>query len=681
VPTLERISKTAAASSVLLILVLALGVHPDMTPTLRVLIGAALVLGWFSGSPSRPLVHGWIVVAVLSPAILRPLTHREGPVLDLVWMAGLAGGLLRLVPWSRWTLPPRWSVLIGGWALALSFAWPILVAREIGFDAAALRDVGAINSWAQMSAPQVVGWVTYVVLIQLLGALWFDWAMNVFSTSRGRIPGMIHALWMAASVASVVAIIQGTFDFGFLSSEFWASLRRATGTMLDANGYGMTAALAAPVAFLAVSARVPAQPAAVVIFAINWAGMWMSGSRTALLSGAVATGALVIGLSRTLRTGAQPRRTLAMWALVAALTLGLIAGGTVGPLRRMQEIPKGIAALATLWNRGGYGTVALRMTADYPLTGVGVGSYRVIAPDYWRTMANDALALDNAQNWWRHQIAELGVFGGAPIIAFSLLVGWRVFFGRRGHLDVTAAPGASDDLATVWTVRGLLLGLAASSLFGMATQSPVVLIWMFSLVAWLLTLLPDVRSPDELRDRRMAVAWIVACTLAVAYAAGHLMLARGSLSVAHRAERSHREYIVGAYPPEPLPNANEFRWTKQNARFVWPAKTRWIVVRFWAHHPDIATNPVRVTVSSPCGVLFDETISTMAPIGVGITLPEGLPALAASLHVSRTWKPSSLGGDDDRDLGVGIVADFLTDPALALAQHRTLDLSACRAGI
>ena len=128
----------------------------------------------------------------------------------------------------------------------------------------------------------------------------------------------------------------------------------------------------------------------------------------------------------------------------------------------------------SLWDRGGYGPIALRMTREYPLTGVGAGSYRVLAPDYHRAMANDTLPLDNAQNWWRHQIAELGVFGGALVIAFSVLVAWRVLAGREVGHDVAAAS----------TARGLLLGLGVTSLFGMPTQNPLVLCWFFALVAW-----------------------------------------------------------------------------------------------------------------------------------------------------------------------------------------------------
>ena len=122
-----------------------------------------------------------------------------------------------------------------------------------------------------------------------------------------------------------------------------------------------------------------------------------------------------------------------MWipcGVIAVLAVMLLHGhGEPDPARARYSA--GRAGLASLWNRGGYGPIALRMTREFPLTGVGAGSYRILAPDYWRAMANDALPLDNAQNWWRHQIAELGVFGGALIIAFSVLVAWRVLTGRE----------------------------------------------------------------------------------------------------------------------------------------------------------------------------------------------------------------------------------------------------------
>ena len=674
-PLLERASKAAATTSVLLILALMLAVQPEMTWLLRGLTVAALVAGWFIGAlglrVAAPLGHPffWLFVAAIAPALLRLLAGREGPVLDIVWMAGLAGSLLRTTEWSRWTMPFPWNVLIGGWTLALSLSWPVLVAREIGFRVSGFHDAGVINSSSLISAPQAAVWILYIVLAQLIGALWFEWARE--KAARLKSPILMNALWAGATVASVVAIVQGTIDLGFLSTEFWAAERRATGTMLDANAYGVCAALAAPIGFLGMRALVPRWPAAAIaVFAVNLAGMWLSGSRTAaLVCGGIGTGALFIGLWRERRSAPSHSQPLGMWIAggLAVVAVVLIAG-TASPIRRALDIPPGRAGLMFLWDRGGYGPIAVRMTREYPLTGVGAGSYRVLAPDYHRAMANDALPLDNAQNWWRHQIAELGVFGGALIIAFSVLVGWRVLTGREGDPDVASAS----------TVRGLLLGLGLTSMFGMPTQNPLVLYWFLALVAWFAWLVPDPLPRRQTSTAEPRIAWIVATALAIAYAAGHLLLAGGSLHPLQRAQRANRDYVIGAYPPEPLPESNEFRWTGGEARFFWAVKSPFMAVRFWAHHPDVTAQPVHVTLTSPCGVLFDEDLSSDSSMSVGMALPEGQRTLEATLRVSRTWTP---GGGDDRQLGVGIVADFSKDPAFATTQLRAVKLPACAGGI
>ena len=678
-PPIERASKIAATTSVLLILALMLAVHPDMTWLLRGLTVAALVSGWFAFAirfPPAGQTIFWLFVGAIAPALLRLLAGREGPVLDIVWMAGLAGALLRTTQWSRWAMPFPWNVLIGGWTLALSLSWPVLVAREIGFRLSGFHDVGAINSWSLMPAPQAAVWILYVVLAQLIGALWFEWARE--KAAQLQSPILLNGLWAGATVASVVAIVQGTISIGFLSTEFWASLRRATGTMLDANSYGVCAALAAPIGFLGMRALVPHAPAAAVaVFAINFAGMWLSGSRTALFTcGLVGAAALMVGLWRERRTTSSSMTQTMMWSTVGVIAVlaVLLLTATASPIQRALDIPAGREGLASLWNRGGYGPIALRMTREFPLTGVGAGSYRILAPDYWRAMANDALPLDNAQNWWRHQIAELGVFGGALIIAFSLLVAWRVLSGRERD-------GRDRDVASASTVRGLLIGLGITSFFGMPTQNPLVLYWFLGLVAWFAWLVPDPVLHRDTHAREPRVAWVVAAALAVAYAAGHLLLAAGPLHPAQRAQHASRDYVIGAYSTEPLPEGNEFRWTGREARFIWAAKTRYMAIRFWAHHPDIGSKPVHVTVTSPCGLLFDEDLASDASMSLGMALPEGQRTLEATVRVSRTWSPSDAGEPDERRLGVGIVADFSKDQTFATSQLRAVKLSGCGGGI
>lgn len=684
-PAIETLSKRAALVSALLAVVLQIACQPDATPVIRAAATVAVFAGWLAARPDRGGAQTfWLAVGILSPALLRLATGREGPVLDLIWMAGLTGALVRAVSWRTWTFPPAWRVLAGGWALVITCGWPVLVAREINFRPVGLLDLGAINSSAGLSAPRVVAWILWVVLVQLIGLLWLDWLMgrlartrpDTTSDDKGPLPLVIHGLWCAATAASLVAIVQGTVAIGFLSSPNWASLRRATGTMLDANGYGVLAAIGGPVAYVALrSSRLHRRvPLAVAALAANLAGMWMSGSRLALLCASAG----MLGLA----AGEWVQHPRARARLLAGLATGLVAigivlgttGVAVGPIARLRELPAAGSHLATaLVDRGGYGLIARRMLREYPLTGVGIGSYHVIAPDYGRMLMDQQLPFDNAQNWWRHQAAELGLLGGLPVLLWSLVIAWQVLTRRV----------ARRDRATARPLRGLLIGVGAASLLGVPTQSPPVLLAFLLVVAWLATLqvrqsvspddgvspgaavLPhrhhadarwDVRAPDPWWT---GAAWTVVLVLALAYAGGHLLLARGSLSPATRALRSGRNYASRAYPPEVWPEMGPFQWTRGDTEFFWRAATRWLVIRVRAQHPDIAGHPVQVRITSRCGTLMDVALHDTDTFSVGVELPQEQSAVDARVRVSRTWRPAAFGSIDPRTLGVALTSGFV----------------------
>ncbi|MBI2828066.1 MAG: O-antigen ligase family protein [Acidobacteria bacterium] len=672
--SVEAATKIATVASAILIVSVQLGVNPDATWALRTIGSFMFVAGWLSGRFSRQWFPAlWVAGAVLAPAVLRLFAQREGPVLDLAWMAGAVGYLARTVPWSRWNLPPWWRLLLGGWGLTLALAWPVIGGREIAFDVDLLADAGAINSWALLSASQAVSWTLYVVVVQLVGLLWLDWIVGSFREDSDRLPSLIHGLWIGTTIASLVAIYQGLVDPTFLSTSPWASLDRATGTMLDANAYGMSASIAGAVGFVVLrwQRRRCALPAAFGVLAINWVGMGMSGSRTALLCALPATLPMAIELWRS--RGQTGRARLAITAVAVLAAIGW--AGAVGPVRRMLDLQlSGGQAIQTLWNRGGagvqggYGTIANQMVREYPLTGVGPGSYHIIAPDYWRLMTDNRLQFDNAQNWWRHQAAEFGLLGGVLIFIWSGIVAWAVLTSR-------VRPDRSGAGAIIrWTI----VGIGATSIFGVPTQSPALLLWLFALVAWLTVAWRDARRPTAEEERSVPLAlWLVATGLALGYSAAHLMYARGSLAVAERARRAHHQYVVGAHPPELLPAGSQFRWTRgKETRVVWPATTRWPVIVLWVDHPDIVVEPVRVTLTTPCGVLLDESLRTHEPVKVGLELPEGQQTVEASLHVSRTWRPAAYGISDPRELGVAFVIGFV-DTRDDLVSTRTVAWPAC----
>jgi hypothetical protein len=681
----ERLSKTATLAAVALALPLHLWTDPAVGWTLRVVAAIAFIAAVMCGRR-----WGTTTVAVATgagpilPALLAASVHVAAiNAFYTVWLAALFGALLPLTPRNRWELPRPWRIPLGVWALTLSLAWPVLIVREAGLRLGTLRDTGALDSWAYLNTPQVESWILHVVLAQLVALLWLE----SLYVGAGRPaapkapPSAVHGLWIGASIASLVAIYQGTVNLAFLSGGIWPGLRRAAGTLLDANAYGSVAALAGPIAFVSIPyLRIRhARVAQAAVLALNWAGAWMSGSRTAMVCGAFGTLLLVYELLRAgRRDDVSARETPSLLAGVAVVVLILAIGaGAIGPLQRMAEGSGPNASLRDLWTRGGYGSVATRMIRDYPLTGVGVGSFNWMAPDYWRTMAQDKLPFDNAQNWWRHQVAELGVVASLPILIWSLLIAWLVLT-RRSRPDARIE---------TQTLRGLLVGIGVASLLGMPTQNPIVLLIFFYVVARfeMLTrvsikpgLAPDFAkaTSGKKAGSHLRLAWIAGVAIAVGYTGGHLVLAVGPLNPLERAARTNRDYMRGTYATERLPQG-QFRWTKKHATFALGTTSRFLVIRYHIEHPDADTQPVRLRITTPCETLVDELRSNSGVSARAFELPEGQDRVVFDTDVSRTWQPSQFGQADTRELGVAIEADFIGTPSVVASQQRWIPLKPC----
>jgi len=302
-----------------------------------------------------------------------------------------------------------------------------------------------------------------------------------------------------------------------------------------------------------------------------------------------------------------------------------------------------------------------------------------MAPDYWRQIANDKLPFDNAQNWWRHQVAELGLIASLPILFWSVWMAWLV---------VTRRASAAHRLESQ-TLRGLLIGIGAASLVGMPTQNPIVLLMFFACAARFEILTREERIPNPAlrapqgapslsrgESRIPAIAWAAAFLIAVGYASAQLVLARGPLKPLERAARMNRDYIIGTYPSEPLPQG-QFRWTRRRATFALAAQSTHMMIRYHVEHPDVGTHPVRMRIATPCQTIVDRVFTDMSVDGQALELPEGQTRVVFETEVSRTWRPTDFGKPDRRDLGAAVEADFVETPTVVSSLERWIPLKRC----
>jgi hypothetical protein len=643
---------------------------PSLLPaTIGAFIAAALLARlWTGGCWSIILFFAYLVPATFLLALDRYATAYQ-----TIWWGALLGAIVGTITLRHWAVPPRWRLAIAFWGLAVSLAWPIVIAREADFTLALLSNYHTSTSGLGGPPPVVAVWILNVALTHLLGVLWFDWCFHTFSWDqpdrfRRRV---IVPLAASALVCAGVASYQGLVDLHFLSG-FWADNHRAAGTLIDAPGAG--ALLAMWTTGLLALAGVSSSGLATIVVVgavLAWVGMYASGSRTAFFSASVALIMTALSVVRS-RSGAS-RRWLVPVSLAAVAVVALVSvrapwKSVNAVVRARLELPRmsvaGLEAYARdqLWNRGvPVGTVSVDMIREFPAVGVGVGSYNHLLPDYLYALGFGRFGFDNAQNWYRHQLAELGLVGS---------IGWIWWVASFGWLLVTTtSPGGF----AAGAVRASLVGLALISCVSMPTQQPslALSVWIFAF--WYLTLSPDAQrrlSADH--PIRSQLWWTMVWVVALGYAALTLHDGRSSLRPAYRALMADWEYERGWYDHELIGQPGAFRWTGSHAVSVVEEKAPYLKVTFRSGASDTPEKPMNVrfvfwvrqsATPGPPSILrlgdrsqrvVTATLSNTEPVTWYVRMPADQKTAMVEVWVSRTWRPSAFGQPDDRDLGIAI---------------------------
>ena len=404
--------------------------------------------------------------------------------------------------------------------------------------------------------------------------------------------------------------------------------------MLDANTFGMSAAIWAPLA-VALTWRLGWRPwIGAVAYAVLAAGMWTAGSRTALLAFAVGSAGMLVAIAQR-RGFWQPRMApivlLVGGALVVlAMAIAPRGGNSSSPLQRVfDRLPRLEAGEMArfgneMWTRFGYGTAAAEITAEHPWTGVGIGGFHVVSADYIYRALGRHLATDNAQNWWRHQIAELGLLGALPALWISVLILALLW---RGVSDV-------EPMGVTTVIRASLIGVGLASLLGVPTQLPASSLAFVTLLFWLTALPPaaEVRRPARAQGHRVAFA------LAFVVAVGVALSARGDLRVSSRALRTGVPYSYGLSAPEGVSEFGELRWSAKRSVAVVSVPNRYLRVTMWALNPDVATRPVTARVSLDGRRVVDRTLTSHDPATFYLELPENARWALLEIEASREWQ-------------------------------------------
>ena len=627
--------------------------------SLLALVGSFLAARWFPTA----VVQGWLATTYLAPGLLA-WALADFRLWDLTpWFAGLIGAMLATADPTRWHLPVRWRAPLVAWVLVVAASWPVVWLRELDFAPSVVAAADLVNNGAGGASPDIVHlWVYGVVLTHALGLLWLDWLCATFSGREAatfeRV--VLIPLGIGWVLATAVAAYQSVVDFGFINPGHWEVLRRASGTLWDANPFGMAAALWGGMGVAMVcrrwrpsSGRAPCAMTglATVVLLAAWYGVWVSGSRSALLAGGIVS-IVVLRQMLPLVVRATGGR-VAVVGLVVALVLGgtLVATGSsvVGPWQRLaRTLPTAsfasVRAFGTeqLWDRNWYGTTAARMIADSPVVGVGVGSFRILVPDVAYQLGHGRLEPDNAQNWFRHQLAEFGVLGS---------LGWILWVAMFLRLLAVARP-PPESAVPAGIVRGVVVALGIASLVGLPTQNTALALTFWTLVFWYVLLV----KPEPRRSVPVGAGavWAGVWVLTLVYVVGLGYVSWSDLRVPLRAQRADWDYSYGFYDAEPAGSDDAFRWASKRALAVLPVRDPWIELSAWTHHPDLQEDPVELKVWLDGELLVDSVRADGEPITRAVRIPDRQRRVLVETWVNRTWRPSDYGEADTRELGPGV---------------------------
>ncbi len=594
-----------------------------------------------------------LLLAYWFPVLFVAATSRPFlPPFFLIWSAALAG-LASDAGTLQWNFPRRWRFALVLWALAVAVGWPLVAFREMDFESLALVERYHVSNTGIGGSPtMMVAWIADVVVLNLTGLLWFDWLCRRATVdSEDELRRWIaRPLAIGAVIGALLAFYQGAFDLGFRSGGVWPSMGRAAGPLLDANATGMIAALwsAGLLAFV--------QDKRLRWFAVGgallcWAGLWMTGSRTALLAALIALVPIGLAVIRS-AGGFRARRkelTYAAIALVAAVGIAL-ALPNKGPFYRFRYMPTfaGDAGVDWLihefWDRSSYGGAAAKMIGQHPAAGIGIGMFHLMGADYIRLHLHE-VPPDNAQNWWRHNLVEMGVLGAAGLIVWSLLfVGFLARSSGSGERNVPAA-----------ALKGALVSIGLASLMGMPAQSLPVVLTFWTLAFWYVRLVDRDRvwSPGGLG----AFAWIAIVVVLGGYLTATVVDAQWSLRPPLRAgtQEDFWPYAYGVYAPPEKPPDGVMLWTEKHGVAAIPVGGPIMMLTVRAEHPDISQHPVRALVKVNNQVAVDMKLSADVPVLTKIDLGS-IHHTVIEAKVDRTWRSDKTG---DHEVGLSLSWKFL----------------------
>jgi O-antigen ligase len=584
-----------------------------------------------------------VVLSFLTAWILRPWEDGRGPRMPRAM--AMAGWLLAGVVVV--------SLAVGAWQLTafpgeLSAATDRVVhAYYLGIDNIGLADSARLlEGLGLVAATIIVFRKRPLVAVTLPAALTLSATVAAISSEllRRRIGPAMSLAWVARIGSRVSGHIP---DVNAAGSYFAMALCLAAGMAIRAATTQTVPGRRLPRAF-AVASRLLVACVWLAGAAFSGRGLWLSGSRSAMgILALVSTLVVVWVLTSTWRLALRA-------GLIGAFLLAMLSAGAING----RVVQKGDQDDAIGFRRE-FNATSLRMVAEHPFFGVGIGQYFQSSALFLPPRLGWFYGSENAHNFFLQVAAELGI-PGLALFAAWLAIGLAIAAAALARspidprlLGITAGvvtfmgtclighPLLVDEVAyPFWMLFGLGVALSGSILLNMRENMRE-------------------RVPGSAPTEAVAIERISgrALPLAIAGVAGFLLM--GGVSRARwPIEPPALQAVDGFYDWETAGDGSRFRWSELYASVFVPADvTRvYMPVRLPGDVPALTPMGVEVRIG---GVRHGRTLVGNSWAVLNLELPDvGPPARykRIDLKVDRTWQPALFiaGSADLRAVGIQV---------------------------
>lgn len=520
---------------------------------------------------------------------------------------------------------------------------------------------GALMSALFSSLNYLTGFLFFLIVVSAL-------------KSDGFASKILLALLSSTGLACLFGLYQHFFDNSFGNTDFWVLMEQINATFKDPNSFGLFLAALLPLA-IAVGLT---EKGIRRVLAFGISGLFLFifpqvGMRSGFLALVVALllfTVLAIAASKERLKILLKKRTV--WAGASLLVIFLAAFG-IGGLRdtrlfdKIRNYSQSIFSIKDwarlsperyfLWNE------AIEMMKDFPLSGVGIGSYIVELPNYYTLdpQENEAVLagyrrIDSAENYFLHVGAEMGLIGIFFALWLFLAVAVQTIKAVRNK------KGLHSRLMSIGIAAGVLAYFVNLIFHSFIGSFEVNYLFWLGIAVLFVPGGKEGESDNKVRTQRPLA--VLGVGLLVLFGVVYLWHSSRGLSLKSRTELFGIEQMFGLYGLEETGDGRPFRWSEKAAGLTLTIEKPNMYIPLLASHPDISKNPVFVRIYLVTDffrekrLLEELTISENSWHTHQYDLSEevGLQTMIL-IKVSRTWSPLKTSGiPDARRLGVAVGA-------------------------